>query len=53
MTMELSGLPPKTATSLTTLQAARDGYKSFFGTNLPDAYDKSPGRQTGKKQSSA
>ena len=43
MTMELSGLPPKTAKSHTKLTAARDAFKSFFDVNLPgmtyDFYD--------------
>ncbi len=43
MTMELSGLPPKTATSHAKLEAARDAYKGFFHSNLPgmtyDFYD--------------
>lgn len=43
MTMELSGLPPKSAPSFTKLKAARDAYKAFFGSELPgtsyDFYD--------------
>lgn len=43
MTMELSGLPPKTSASFKKLKAARDAYKEFFGDNLPglsyDFYD--------------
>jgi hypothetical protein len=36
MTMELSGLPPANSSSFPTLKAARDSFKSFFGTgNLP------------------
>jgi hypothetical protein len=32
MTMELSGLPPKTSPSFATLKAARDAFKKFFKT---------------------
>jgi hypothetical protein len=43
ITMELSGLPPKTSAALATLTAARKAFKSFFGTDLPgttyDFYD--------------
>src|SRR5215472_15234935 len=43
MTMELSGLPPKTAASFPKLNAAREAYKGFFQANLPgmtyDFYD--------------
>jgi hypothetical protein len=40
MTMELSGLPPKTATSHAKLKSARDAYKGFFHSNVPGmAYD--------------
>lgn len=43
MTMELSGLPPKSAPSFAKLKAARDAYKAFFGSELPgtsyDFYD--------------
>ena len=43
ITMELSGLPPKTNPALATLTTARDAFKSFFGTDLPgttyDFYD--------------
>lgn len=35
MTMELSGLPPKTSTSFQKLKTARDAYKKFFAGNLP------------------
>jgi hypothetical protein len=34
MTMELSGLPPKTSASFKKLNAARDSYKKFFNENL-------------------
>jgi hypothetical protein len=43
MTMELSGLPPANSASFSKLNAARDAFKAFFGTNLPgttyDFYD--------------
>jgi SepF-like predicted cell division protein (DUF552 family) len=40
MTMELSGLPPKTSASFPQLKVARDAYKNFFAGNLPGAgYD--------------
>lgn len=43
MTMELSGLPPKSSASFTKLNAARDAFKAFFADNLPavtyDFYD--------------
>ena len=43
MTMEVSGLPPKTAASYAKLKVARDAFKGFFGTHLPgmtyDFYD--------------
>jgi hypothetical protein len=40
MTMELSGLPPSSAKSHKKLKAARDSFKAFFGTRLPDqTYD--------------
>jgi hypothetical protein len=43
MTMELSGLPPASSASFAKLNAARDAFKAFFGTNLPgttyDFYD--------------
>jgi hypothetical protein len=43
MTMELSGLPPKSAVSHAKLKAARDAYKAFFGASIPgmtyDFYD--------------
>lgn len=43
MTMELSGLPPKSAASFAKLKAARDAFKSFFDQDLPgttyDFYD--------------
>jgi hypothetical protein len=35
MTMELSGLPPKSSASFPQLNTARDAYKKFFGANLP------------------
>lgn len=35
MTMELSGLPPKTSKSFARLKRTRDTYKDFFGTKLP------------------
>jgi hypothetical protein len=35
MTMELSGLPPKTSPAFAKLNTARNAYKKFFGTNLP------------------
>jgi hypothetical protein len=37
MTMEVSGLPPKTSPAFGALNAARTAYKQFFGTNLPGA----------------
>jgi hypothetical protein len=43
MTVELSGLPPKSSTHFKRLKKARDSYKSFFADNLPgptyDFYD--------------
>ena len=40
MTVEISGLPPKTSTHYTRLKAARDAYKAFFTADLPGAsYD--------------
>jgi hypothetical protein len=43
MTMEVSGLPPQNSPALPELTAARDAFKSFFGTDLPgftyDFYD--------------
>jgi hypothetical protein len=43
MTVELSGLPPQTASSFAQLKAARDTYKTFFGADMPgmtyDFYD--------------
>ncbi|MGQ0648493.1 MAG: hypothetical protein ACT4P7_13080 [Gemmatimonadaceae bacterium] len=43
MTMELSGLPPRSASSFAKLKAARDAYKGFFSGNMPgmtyDFYD--------------
>ncbi len=43
MTMELSGLPPKSSKSYAKLKKARDAYKAFFGDQLPgttyDFYD--------------
>jgi hypothetical protein len=35
MTMEISGLPPKSSASFAKLKAARDAYKKFFGAKLP------------------
>jgi hypothetical protein len=35
VTMELSGLPPKTSPALTQLTTARDAFKAFFGSDLP------------------
>ena len=35
MTVEVSGLPPKTSPAFTKLNTARNAYKKFFGTNLP------------------
>lgn len=35
MTMELSGLPPKSSKHYDRLKSARDAYKGFFGNNLP------------------
>src|SRR5262249_45021057 len=37
MTMEVSGLPPSSASSFARLKAARDAYSGFFGTDLPGA----------------
>jgi|SRR5262245_41607578 hypothetical protein len=37
MTMEISGLPPKTSKSFKRLKKARDAYKTFFGAKLPGA----------------
>lgn len=43
MTVEISGLPPRSRTSFVRLKSARDAYKAFFGTDLPgtsyDFYD--------------
>ncbi len=40
MTMELSGLPPSNSPALPTLAAARDAFKTFFGSDLPNfTYD--------------
>jgi hypothetical protein len=43
MTMELSGLPPKSKPSFAALESARNAYKAFFTGNLPggtyDFYD--------------
>jgi hypothetical protein len=43
MTVELSGLPPKSATHFSRLKRTRDNYKAFFSDNLPgltyDFYD--------------
>ncbi|HEX8173109.1 MAG TPA: hypothetical protein VF824_21425 [Thermoanaerobaculia bacterium] len=43
MTMELSGLPPKSASSFKRLSAVRETFKDFFGSELPgttyDFYD--------------
>jgi len=40
MTVEVSGLPPKGSKSLAKLKAARNSFKQFFGTELPNAtYD--------------
>lgn len=40
MTVEVSGLPPSSATSFARLKKARDGYKAFFADKLPGAtYD--------------
>jgi len=40
MTVEISGLPPKTSASFATLKGARDAFKSFFGADLPnESYD--------------
>jgi len=43
MTVELSGLPPKSSTHFSRLKKTRDNYKSFFSNNLPgltyDFYD--------------
>jgi hypothetical protein len=35
MTMEISGLPPKTSKSFDQIRKARDAFKAFFGTKLP------------------
>jgi hypothetical protein len=35
MTMEISGLPPKSSKSLARIQNARDAFKTFFGAKLP------------------
>jgi hypothetical protein len=35
MTMEISGLPPKSRQSFAAISRARDAYKTFFGTKLP------------------
>ncbi len=35
MTMEVSGLPPRSNASFADIQRAREAYKSFFGTKLP------------------
>lgn len=35
LTVELSGLPPKTSPAFAKLNTARNAYKKFFGTNLP------------------
>ena len=35
MTMEVSGLPPKTASSYKAIKKARDAYTTFFAGNLP------------------
>jgi len=43
MTVEISGLPPKSRKSYDRLRAAREAYKAFFGSDLPgtsyDFYD--------------
>ncbi len=43
MTVELSGLPPKSSKHFSRLRKTRDAYKGFFGNNLPgttyDFYD--------------
>jgi len=40
LTMELSGLPPQESVHFSTLEAAREAYKGFFGDDLPGAsYD--------------
>lgn len=43
MTVELSGLPPKSSAHYSRLKKARDAYKTFFSSNLPgltyDYYD--------------
>lgn len=43
MTMEVSGLPPQNAPAFADLNSARNAFKQFFGTNLPqvtyDFYD--------------
>lgn len=39
-TMELSGLPPANSAAFTRLMAAREAFKTFFGSNLPGtSYD--------------
>jgi hypothetical protein len=35
MTMEVSGLPPKTSQTFAQIKKARDAYKTFFGAKLP------------------
>ena len=35
LTVEVSGLPPKTSPAFAKLNTARNAYKKFFGTNLP------------------
>jgi hypothetical protein len=35
MTMEMSGLPPKSSKSFARIQKARDAFKAFFGAKLP------------------
>jgi hypothetical protein len=37
MTMEVSGLPPSNSPAFGPINAARNSYKQFFGTNLPGA----------------
>jgi len=40
MTMEVSGLPPRQASSFNALNSARNSFKAFFGDKLPGAsYD--------------
>jgi len=43
MTMEISGLPPKSSSHFVRLKGARDAYNAFFGSDLPgtsyDFYD--------------